>query len=164
MTIRSNSIGQGEVEVTPIQLANAVAVIANSGYYITPHINRADSMRLRRHEANIDRRHYGVVQRGMWRMYQEGSGKWYPIPGVEVCGKTGTTDNSQGSKPHSIFFGYAPADNPQIAIAVVIENAGFGSMWALPIASFCIEQYINDSISTSRQPVYDRIRNTVINK
>lgn len=164
MTIRSNSIGQGEVEVTPIQLANAVAVIANSGYYITPHINRADSMLLRRHEANIDRRHYGVVQRGMWRMYQEGSGRWYPIPGVEVCGKTGTTDNSQGSKPHSIFFGYAPADNPQIAIAVVIENAGFGSMWALPIASFCIEQYINDSISTSRQPVYDRIRNTVISK
>lgn len=162
MTIRSNSIGQGEVEVTPIQLANAVAVIANSGYYITPHINKADSMLTHRHQANIDSIHYPIVQYGMWRMYQEGSGKWYPIPGIEVCGKTGTTDNSHG-KPHSIFFGYAPPQNPQIAIAVVIENAGFGSMWALPIASFCIEKYINDSISAGREATYQRIKNTVLN-
>lgn len=163
LTIRSNAIGQGEVEVTPIQLANAASVIANSGYYITPHIVRSDSMLTHRHQAAIDSCHYQVVQRGMWRMYQEGSGKWYPIPGIEMCGKTGTTDNSQGSKPHSIFFGYAPPDNPRIAIAVVVENAGFGSMWALPIASFCVEQYLNDSIATERQPVYQRIKNTILN-
>ncbi|MGM9805710.1 MAG: penicillin-binding transpeptidase domain-containing protein [Candidatus Aphodosoma sp.] len=161
-TIRSNSIGQGEVEVTPIQLANAVAVIANSGYYITPHVNKADSMLDHRHEAAIDTRHYAVVQRGMRKMYQDGSGRWYPVPGVEVCGKTGTTDNSHG-RPHSIFIGYAPADDPQIAIAVVIENAGFGATWALPIASLCIEQYVNDSISSSRNALYERMKNTVLN-
>ena len=162
ITIRSNSIGQGEVEVTPIQLANAAATIANKGYYITPHINRADSMLTHRHRATVDSIYYDVVHRGMWRMYQEGSGRWYPVPNVEICGKTGTTDNSHG-KPHSIFIGFAPADNPQIAVAVIIENAGFGSMWALPIASFCIEQYLNGKISETRQETYNRIKNTVLN-
>lgn len=162
-TIRSNSIGQGEVEVTPIQIANAAAVIANGGYYITPHVNKADSMLNRRHEAAVDKKHYEVVQRGMWRMFQEGSGRWYLVPNVEVCGKTGTTDNSQGSKPHSIFMGYAPSDNPRIAIAIVVENAGFGSMWALPIASLCIEQYLNGGISPERNALYERMKTTILN-
>lgn len=163
MTIRSNSIGQGEVEVTPIQLANAVAVIANSGYYITPHLNKSDSLLTRKHQSAIDTKHYAIVQRGMYRMYQEGSGRWYLIPNLEVCGKTGTTDNSQG-KPHSIFMGYAPPQNPKIAIAVIIENAGFGSMWALPIASLCIEQYLTDSISDQRKPLFNRMKNTILNE
>lgn len=159
-TIRSNSIGQGEVLVTPIQLANAVAVIANSGYYITPHLNKSDSMLMHRHEANVEAKHYEVVQEGMWRVCEYGTGRYYKVPNVSMCGKTGTTDNS-GGKPHSIFFGYAPRENPQIAIAVIIENAGFGSMWACPIATLCIEQYLTGEIT--RTDLFNRMKTTVLN-
>ena len=160
-TIRSNSIGQGEVLVTPIQLANAVAVIANSGYYITPHLNKCDSMLQHRHESNVvDKSHYEVVQEGMWRVCEYGTGRYYKTPNVSMCGKTGTTDNSAG-KPHSIFIGYAPRENPQIAIAVVIENAGFGSMWACPIATLCIEQYLFGEIT--RKDLFNRMKTSVLN-
>lgn len=159
-TIRSNAIGQGEVLVTPIQLANAVAVIANKGYYITPHLNKCDSMLSHRHEANVDAEHYDVVQEGMWRVCEYGTGRYYKVPGVSMCGKTGTTDNT-GIKPHSIFFGYAPRENPKIAIAVVVENAGFGSMWACPMATLCIEQYLNGEIT--RKDLFNRMKTTVLN-
>ncbi len=160
LTIRSNAIGQGEVQVTPIQLANAAAAIANSGYYITPHLNRNDTMLAHRHETMVDAKHFAVVQRGMWRVCEYGTGRYYKVPNVVMCGKTGTTDNSQG-KPHSIFFGYAPFDNPKIAIAVIVENAGFGATWACPIASLCIEQYLNGEIT--RKDLYERIRKSVLN-
>lgn len=159
-TIRSNSIGQGEVLVTPIQLANAAAVIANKGYYITPHLNKSDSLLNNRHEANVGQEHYDVVQEGMWRVCEYGTAHFYKLPNLAVCGKTGTTDNSHG-KPHSIFFGYAPRENPQIAIAVVIENAGFGSMWACPIAMLCIEQYLYKEIT--QKALYDRMKTSVLN-
>ncbi len=158
LTIRSNAIGQGEVEVTPLQLANSVAVIANRGYYITPHINRNDSMLHRKHTVNIDDKYFDPIFEGMWRVC---NGKTYNVPELDMCGKTGTTDNSTGSKPHSMFFCFAPRENPQIAIAVVVENAGFGSQWAAPIASLCIEQYINGEIT--RTQLYERIKNTVLN-
>jgi penicillin-binding protein 2 len=160
LTIRSNAIGQGEVLVTPIQLANAVSVIANKGYYITPHLNKHDSMLVRRHDACVDAKYYDVVQEGMWRVCEYGTGRYYKVPDVVMCGKTGTTDNSRG-KPHSIFIGYAPRENPQIAIAVVIENAGFGSTWACPIASLCIEQYLKGEIS--RGDLYNRIKTSILN-
>jgi penicillin-binding protein 2 len=160
LTIRSNAIGQGEVEVTPLQLANAAAVIANGGYYITPHLNRDDSMKVHRHETAIDKKHFLPVQDGMWRVCEYGTGRFYKIPGVAMCGKTGTTDNSHG-KPHSIFFGYAPKDNPRIAIAVIIENAGFGATWASPIASLCIEQYLNGKVE--RKSLEERMKTSVIN-
>ena len=160
LTIRSNAIGQGEVLVTPIQLANAAAVIANNGYYITPHLNKCDSLLGNRHEANVSLEHYDVVQEGMWRVCEYGTAHYYKLPGLAVCGKTGTTDNSRG-KPHSIFFGYAPRENPQIAIAVVVENAGFGSMWACPIAMLCIEQYLNGEISQVN--LFNRMKTTVLN-
>jgi penicillin-binding protein 2 len=141
-------------------LANAVAVIANSGYYITPHLNKSDSMLTHRHEANVEAKHYEVVQEGMWRVCEYGTGRYYKVPNVSMCGKTGTTDNS-GGKPHSIFFGYAPRENPQIAIAVIIENAGFGSMWACPIATLCIEQYLTGEIT--RTDLFNRMKTTVLN-
>ena len=160
LTIRSNSIGQGEVLVTPIQLANAAAIIANEGYYITPHLNKCDSLLTHRHEANVDKKHYDVVQEGMWRVCEYGTAHFYKLPDLAVCGKTGTTDNS-GGKPHSIFFGYAPRENPQIAIAVVIENAGFGSMWACPIAMLCMEQYLYKEIT--QKNLFNRMKTSVLN-
>ncbi len=160
LTIRSNAIGQGEVEATPLQMANAVAVIANSGYYVTPHLNKHDSMLVHRHECSVEEKYFPPVQHGMWLVCEQGSGRFYNIPDIEMCGKTGTVDNSHG-KPHSMFVGYAPKDNPQIAIAVVVENAGFGSMWACPIASLCVEQYINDSIA--RPQVLNQMKTTIIN-
>jgi penicillin-binding protein 2 len=159
-TIRSNSIGQGEVLVTPIQLANAVAVIANKGYYITPHLNKSDSLLQYRHQANVDTKHYDIVQEGMWRVCEYGTAHYYKLPGLAVCGKTGTTDNNHG-RPHSIFFGYAPRENPKIAIAVVIENAGFGSQWACPIAMLCIEQYLYGEITQTN--LFDRMKTSVLN-
>ncbi len=160
LTIRSNAIGQGEVQATPLQMANAVAVIANSGYYITPHLNKHDSMKVNRHQTSIDEKYFPPVQHGMWLVCEEGSGRYYNIPTIEMCGKTGTVDNSHG-KPHSIFIGYAPKDKPEIAIAVVIENSGFGSMWACPIASLCVEQYINDTIA--RPELKKRMQETILN-
>lgn len=158
ITIRSNSIGQGEVEVTPIQLANAAAVIANSGWYITPHINRADSMLTRRHQSAVDARYFPVVQHGMWRVCEFGTGRHYKVPGVEMCGKTGTVQNSHGAD-HSIFMGYAPYRHPKIAIAVIVENAGFGATWANPMASLVIEKYLTGECS--RQELFDNISSTV---
>lgn len=144
-TIRSLSIGQGEILVTPLQLANATCVIANKGYYITPHLNKADTMLNHRHESGIDSQHFDVVDQGMWRVNEYGTGRHYKIPNVVSCGKTGTAQNSRG-KDHSLFIGYAPRENPKIAIAVVVENAGFGTTWASPAAMMMMEKYLNDTI------------------
>lgn len=159
MTIRSNSIGQGEVEVTPIQLANAIAVIANGGWYITPHINRNDSMLTRKHYSAVtEKRYYSIVQEGMYRVCEFGTGRHYKVPGIEMCGKTGTVQNS-GGEDHSLFVGYAPYRNPKIVIAVVVENAGFGATWANPIASLVIEKYLTGECS--RQEIFENIAGTV---
>ena len=146
ITIRSLSIGQGEVLVTPLQLANQAAMIANKGYFITPHLNKTDSMRLHRHQTHIDSSYFSVVQEGMHRVMTNGTGRWYQVPGVESAGKTGTAQNPHG-KDHAIFIGFAPLENPQIAVAVVVENAGFGSTWAAPVASMMMEQYLNGSVT-----------------
>jgi penicillin-binding protein 2 len=141
ITIRSNAIGQGEVLATPLQMANLMCAIANEGHYISPHLNRCDSMRKHIHYSKVDKKYFPIVFEAMWRVFESGTASASKIPGLEMCGKTGTADNSHG-KPHSIFVGFAPRNNPKIAIAVVVENAGFGSTYAAPIFSLLVEQYL----------------------
>ena len=160
MTIRSNSIGQGEVQITPLQICNAAATIANGGYYISPHLNRADSMLTRRHDTQVDKKFFQYVQEGMWRVCTYGTGRHHKIPGVEMCGKTGTVDNNHG-RPHSLFIGFAPKEEPKIAIAVVVENSGFGATWAAPMASLVMEQYLTGDIA--RTDLLQRMATAVTN-
>ena len=141
ITIRSNSIGQGEVLLTPLQLANQAATIANEGYYITPHLLRADTMLRHRHETGVSPEHMRLVKEGMHRVMTNGTGRWHNIDSIQICGKTGTAQNSHG-KDHAIFIGFAPMDNPKIAVAVVVENAGFGATWGCPIAVEMMDQYL----------------------
>lgn len=162
ITIRSLSIGQGELLVTPLQLANQAAAIANKGYFITPHLNRSDSMQLRRHDIDIEPAYFDIVHTGMRRVMTNGTGRWYQLPdSIASCGKTGTAQNPHG-KDHAIFIGFAPADNPQIAVAVVVENAGFGATWAAPVASLMMEQYLTGRIS--RTALQKRISEAVLTK
>ena len=157
-TVKSLSIGQGELLVTPLQLANYVATIANEGFYITPHLLKDDEVKWEKHQCLLnDTSYYHIVKNGMRRVMLYGTGKWYNTPLIDVCGKTGTVENVHG-KDHAVFIGFAPQNNPQIAIAVVVENAGFGATWACPIASLLMEQYITKNIS--RGWIVDRIVNT----
>ncbi len=156
ITIRSLAIGQGEILVTPMQLANQAAAIANKGYYITPHLNRNDSMKSRIHSTLVDSAYFDVVQAGMARVMSNGTGRWYNVENLQMCGKTGTVENVHG-KDHALFIGFAPKDNPQIAIAVAVENAGFGATWACPIGSLIMEQYLTDEIG--QKSLYERIAN-----
>ena len=160
LTIRSLSIGQGEILTTPLQMANMMAAIANEGYYITPHLNKADSMLTRRHETSISPQHFSIVKEGMFRVFEYGTGRWHKIEGVEMGGKTGTAQNPHG-KDHSLFIGFAPKDDPKIVVAVVVENAGFGATWAAPIASLMMEQYLFGEIK--RTQVFDNMCNTSTN-
>ena len=145
LTIKSLSIGQGEILVTPLQMANQTATIANGGYYITPHLNRNDSMKTHIHQTGIDRHYFDLVREGMARVMTNGTGRRYSITDVQICGKTGTAQNSHG-RDHSIFIGFAPKDDPKIAIAVVVENAGYGATWAVPIATLVMEYYLKGEI------------------
>lgn len=154
ITIRSLSIGQGEIEMTPLQLANVAATIANRGYYYPPHLLReveGDTVAKKRFGNRIYTRvsaeHYETVVEGMALVYQGGSGtaRWYRIDSVECCGKTGTSQNPHG-KNHSVFLAFAPKDNPVIAIAVIVENSGYGATWAAPIASLIMEKYIKGDV------------------
>jgi penicillin-binding protein 2 len=160
ITIRSNSIGQGEVLATPLQMANLMAAIANEGYYITPHLNKCDSMLKKVHYCKVDKKYFPIVFEGMARVFESGTASASKIPGLEMCGKTGTADNSHG-KPHSIFVGFAPRVHPKIAIAVVVENAGFGATYAAPIFSLLVEQYLRGKIE--RKDLQEKITNIVTN-
>lgn len=151
ITIRSLSIGQGEILVTPLQLANQAALIANGGYYITPHLlqrSTADSTDIQwsRHETGINDVYFSAVREGMNRVMTNGTGRWYNVPELQMCGKTGTVQNNKG-KDHAIFIGFAPMDNPQIAIAVAVENVGFGATWACPIATNMMKAYLTNDFS-----------------
>ncbi len=160
LTIRSLSIGQGEILVTPLQLANAMATIANEGYYITPHLNKTDSMLLKKHVVAVDPSYFPIVKEGMWRVFEYGTGRHYKIPEVSMCGKTGTVQNNLG-KDHSLFVGFAPRENPTIAIAVVVENAGFGATWAAPMASLMMEQYVQGTVE--REWLLNHMINSILN-
>ena len=118
-------------------------------------------MLLHKHQIDIEPKHFEVVKKGMHRVMTYGTGRHYRIDGIEVAGKTGTAENPHG-KDHAIFIGFAPLENPQIAVAVVVENAGFGATWAAPIASLMIEQYLTGDIK--RKDLKNRIANTAINE
>ncbi|POY38502.1 penicillin-binding protein 2 [Solitalea longa] len=163
-TVISLSIGQGELGITPLQMANVMAGIANRGYFYRPHLVKAiGSNKLIRPEyakknsLGIDSKYFPPVIDGMERVILAGTATYARIPDIPICGKTGTAQNPHG-KNHSVFMGFAPKDNPKIAIAVFVENAGYGATWAAPIASLMIEKYIRDSI-TRPKAYEDRILN-----
>ena len=152
-TIISLAIGQGELGVTPIQMANFCATIANRGWYYTPHIIKSigdepvsDSTYTIKHTVDIDKEHFEMVIDGMYKVIESGTGRGVRFNDIEICGKTGTAQNPHG-KDHSIFIAFAPKDDPKIAIAVYVENVGFGSTWAAPITSLMIEEYLTDTIT-----------------
>jgi penicillin-binding protein 2 len=153
-TIVSCGIGQGEVLETPLQIANGVCLIANHGYYYTPHfVNSIDgdtALLSPFHKKHVVTRipdtMYRIVVAGMAQVMEHGTGAAVSIPGIPMCGKTGTAQNPHG-KDHSLFEAFAPRDNPRIAIAVVVENAGYGATYAAPIASLMIEKYLRDTIA-----------------
>lgn len=154
-TIRSISIGQGEVMLTPLQMANIAAIIANRGWYITPHfvrsIGKAGPLEeyKKKHYSMVDRKHYAVVVEGMWRVVHVGggTGRRARLKDIAICGKTGTVQNPHGDD-HSVFIAFAPRYQPKIAIAVFIENAkGGGGLWAAPTAGLMIEKYLTKKVT-----------------
>lgn len=156
ITTISLSIGQGEILATPLQMANQAAFIANKGYYLTPHVVRAigqeDSLNLRfteKHSVGIDENYFDIVIEGMSKVVSAGTARLARIDSIEVCGKTGTAQNPHGEN-HSVFIAFAPRENPQIAIAVFVENSGYGGTWAAPISSLMIEKYLKGYISPRR--------------
>jgi len=161
ITIRSNSIGQGEVLATPLQMANLMCAIANEGHYITPHLNKCDSMLKKIHYGKVDKQYFPIVFEAMWRVFESGTAKTSKIEGIDMCGKTGTVQNGVGKKDHAFFVGFAPRENPKIAIAVIVENAGFGSTYAAPIFSLLVEQYLRGKIT--RVEKEEEISNIVTN-
>lgn len=154
-TIFSLSIGQGELGVIPIQMANLAAIIANRGYYYSPHIiKKVDekptipAIFKQKNYVGVDAKYFDPIIDGMHRVTYEagGTARRAKINGIDVCGKTGTAQNPHG-EDHSVFIAFAPKENPKIAIAVYVENSGFGGTWAAPIASLMMEKYLTDSIS-----------------
>lgn len=148
--IYSLSIGQGEILVTPLQMANLGAIIANKGYYYTPHIVQSiageEPLEYDKNDVGIDQEHFDVVIEGMQKVIEEGSGRRAFIPDLAICGKTSTVENPHGMD-HSGFMGFAPKEDPQIAIAVYVENAGWGGRAAGSTASLVIEKYVKGKIS-----------------
>jgi len=152
VSIISLSIGQGELAITPFQLANIAATIANRGYFITPHIIKAsDTLNVvgrkftQKHFTQIDKEHFEKVVHAMHEVVEAGTARIAKIDSISVCGKTGTVQNTHGPS-HSTFIAFAPKDNPQIAISVFVENSGYGATWAAPIASLMIEKYLKREV------------------
>jgi penicillin-binding protein 2 len=157
----SNAIGQGEIETTPIQLVNAIAAVANKGWFYRPHILKEkngvpieDSVYTVKNHTTIDTKYFDPIIEGMRDVYKYGTAKWVQVEGIEICGKTGTAENFaivDGERKqltdHSIFVAFAPKDNPKIAIAVFVENGYYGARYAGKIASLMIEKYLKGSIS-----------------
>lgn len=164
-TIISISIGQGEVLATPLQIANLSATIANRGYFYTPHVVKEiadsviDSKYHEKHSPKIKREYYEAVAEGMRMAVTGGTCRLANLPDIEVCGKTGTAQNPHG-KDHSAFMGFAPYDDPKIAICVYVENAGFGAAYGVPIGSLMIEKYLTGKIRDSRKGIEERMFNS----
>ena len=176
----SNAIGQGEVLTTPIQLANVTAAIANRGFFHTPHIVKkinsqaiTDSSYTTPKHTTIDKKHFEPIIEGMHEVFKTGTASWVNIEGIDIVGKTGTSENFMrvgGKKTklpdHSILVAFAPKNNPKIAVAVFIENGGFGSTVAAPITSLMIEKYLTGRVNrkwiedrmikTDLSPIYER--------
>jgi len=168
LTIRSLAIGQGEILVTPLQMANMVAIVANRGYYITPHLVKAiqdtnrvfRELKFEKKMPDINPEYYNTIIEGMQAVIEETKMRQTVyLDNVIICGKTGTVQNPHGAD-NSAFVAFAPRDNPKIAIAVYIENAGFGATYAAPIAGLLIEKYLNDSIAPKRKDLEQRLIET----
>ncbi len=164
-SIISVSIGQGEILATPVQIANLCATIANRGYYITPHVvkeisdSTIDANFRKKHRPEIRKKYYEDVAEGMRMAVLGGTCRLANLPGIEVCGKTGTAQNPHG-KDHSAFMGFAPYHNPKIAICVYVENAGFGATYGVPIGSLMMEKYLTGTISEARKGLEERMLNS----
>ena len=166
-TVISLSIGQGEIGCTPLHMANLCAIMANRGWYRTPHIIKdSEHVKIdeRFHERRytmVDTTHFHRVVNGMYRAVNSGFGSGgtasiAAVPGLEICGKTGTAQNPHGDD-HSVFICFAPKDNPKIAVAAFVENGGFGATWAAPIASLLTEKYLTGEIRPEREYLEDRV-------
>ncbi len=168
LTIISIAIGQGEILATPLQIANLAATIANRGYFYTPHVVKSiqdsiiDTTYTERRYPSIDSRYYDYIVEGMRAAVTGGTCKTANLPDIEVCGKTGTAQNPHG-RDHSAFMGFAPMDNPRIAIAVYVENAGFGATYGVPIGSLMMEYYLKGEITDpARKDLEHRMFNSKV--
>ena len=164
-SIISNAIGQGDIETTPIQLANFTAAIANKGFFYTPHIvKKIGDKSIENNDfttpkkTTIDKKHFAPVIDAMYEVFRKGTGKFSQVKGIKICGKTGTAENFaivEGQRvqldDHSILVAFAPKDNPKIALAIYVENGGYGSTIAAPITSLLIEKYLNGKISAANK-------------
>lgn len=163
LTVISISIGQGEVTATPLQIANLAATVANRGHYYVPHIVRSirggqiDSLYTHPHHTTINSRWYNYAVAGMRKAVLSGTCHAANIPGIEVCGKTGTAQNR--GHDHSAFMGFAPMNSPRIAVVAYIENGGFGAVYGVPIGALIMEQYLNGSLSPSSEKKAQVIQN-----
>lgn len=159
-TIISMAIGQGEILLTPLQMANVAAILANRGHYFTPHsihgigpdLSKPDAY-TQRHQVSVDTVFFQSVIDGMSAVMKPGGTAWSAaIRDLDICGKTGTSQNPHG-KDHSLFIGFAPRENPRIAVAVIVENAGYGATWAAPIASLMMERFVRGKDTPTNAPM-----------
>ncbi|MDE7073662.1 MAG: penicillin-binding protein 2, partial [Odoribacter sp.] len=159
--IMSLSIGQGEVEMTPLQIANMACVIANRGYYVTPHIVRPfenGANGVKKYTVDVSRSNFEHIVEGMAMAATGGTARGARIDSVEICGKTGTAQNPHG-EDHSIFMAFAPRENPRIVISIYIENGGFGAQYAVPIGGLIMEKYLKGEISPRKKALEQRMLN-----
>lgn len=168
LTVISLAIGQGELGCSPLQLANLAAIIANRGHYYIPHVIKQiegvemDPKFFERHQTDVSADHFEPIVEGMYMAANEPGGTVMAngyVPGLDICGKTGTAQNPH--RDHSVFLGFAPRDNPRIAICVYVENAGFGSTAAVPIGSLVMEKYLTGGVS--RPGLVDFVKGMQIN-
>ncbi len=152
LSIISLAIGQGEIQLTPLQLANLACIIANKGTYVIPHIVKAigspgasNPRFMKRIRTSVDPQHFQAVIEGMYYVVESGTARNVKIDSIKVCGKTGTAQNA--GKNHSLFVAFAPKENPRIAIAAVVENSGAGATWAAPVSSLMIERYLKGKVN-----------------
>ena len=165
-TIMSVGIGQGEIQMTTVQMANLAAIIANRGWYIAPHllkqfqdgetITTVDEKYQIRNHVPVEKKHFIPVIDGMEGCVLKGTATAARVPGIDICGKTGTSQNPHG-EDHSVFFAFAPKEKPEIAIAVYVEHGRWGATYAAPIASLMIEKYLNDTIADNRKYLEKRM-------
>ena len=166
-TIYSNSIGEGEIGVSPIQMANLAAIIANKGFYYTPHlVKKIEDEELSnkykiKHYTDVSENHFEIITKAMNEVVNNGTGRNARIDSIEVCGKTGTVEN-KNFNDHSVFISFAPMSKPKIAIAVYVEYGTWGSKWAAPIASLMMEKYINGKLSEKSYKKMLEIQQSVI--
>lgn len=165
LTIISIAIGQGEVISTPMQTANLAAIVANRGYFYTPHIvkdikgKKLDKLYTDKRFTEVDKKYFEATVDGMEMAVIDGTCRIAQFDSVRICAKTGTAQNPHG-KDHSIFMAFAPREKPKIAIAVFVENGGFGATWAAPIASLMMEKYLKGDINPNRKYLEERMINT----